>query len=148
LAADLPALEPVVLDGARQLVCGGFRRWRGERGEPGEARGMPLHGGPELIVRVAGDGDGDGRIELFHARGHQREDLQIDPRGLHRGDAPGVQVAELGIDRGHGKGPEVERRAPRSRVEQRLRRVMLFEGDRAHHSVPSRAHSLLCSPPE
>ena len=71
VAADLPALEPVVADGALQFVCGGFRRRRGERRESGEARRMPLHGGPELIVRVAGDGDSVVGVELFHSRGHQ-----------------------------------------------------------------------------
>ena len=71
VTADLPALEPVVPDGALQLVGGGFWRWRGERGESGEARRMALDGGPELIVGVAGDGDGIGRVELFHATRYQ-----------------------------------------------------------------------------
>lgn len=135
VATDLRAPEPVHLDGALQLVGGGFRCWRGKRSESGEARRMPLHGGPELIVCVTGDCDGIGGIKLLQTGGHQREDLKINRCGIHRSDASSVQIEKLCLQL--GKRSEVELQVRCGRIKQCLSRVVLFEGYGMHYCVLS-----------
>src|SRR5215469_9050709 len=91
---------------------------------------MPPNGVCNAIVRVAGDGDRLDWLKLFNAWRCERDDLEVDARGVHFGNAALIEVAQLG-DQGR-KGSEVIERVVDASVEQSGCRVVLFEADGAH----------------
>jgi hypothetical protein len=93
VAVDRRALEALT-DAALQLfdrVLGRSGRHGGEAGETGR---MLFHRIGEVVIGVAGHGDGVRRLHLFDAGCRQGQDLHVDAGSIHFGDALGVDVAQ------------------------------------------------------
>jgi hypothetical protein len=90
---DQRALEAILTDRALQLLCGGFRGGRRQRGEPSEAIRMAPHRLPEDVVCLTGERYRLCRLELLDARKGQRQHLYIDACGVHGRDPAVAEIA-------------------------------------------------------
>jgi hypothetical protein len=136
VAVDHRAEEAELADRALELV----RRGRGiggrQRGKAREAVGVLAHRRREDVVGVACQRHRGCGVEVLHARRGVADDLQIDPRGVHRRDPPLAEVGEVGAEGRVGAGVGIAQRADRLR--DRGRPEVLLQGDDAHGAYLAR----------
>jgi len=95
VAVDERSLETVLADHPLQFVGGLVGRCGRERGEPRQVCRVLLDGIVEEVVRLAGESHCVGGLGLFRAWRGERKHLHVDPCGVHLGDSPLADVAEL-----------------------------------------------------
>jgi hypothetical protein len=92
---DQRPLEAILTDRALQLLCGGLRGGRRQRGEPGEAIRIAPHRLREEVVRLTSERYRLCCLKLLNARKGQRQHLHIDACGVHRRDPAAAEIAQL-----------------------------------------------------
>lgn len=95
VAVDDGALEGVISSAALKFLGGAVRTGGGHHGESAKATRIFSNGVGEEIVGLASEGNGVGRVKLFHAGRGERENLHVDAGLVHFRDALCTHVGEL-----------------------------------------------------
>ncbi len=93
---------------------------------------MASHRIGEVVVRLAGQCDGLGRLELLQARGGQREHLHVDPVGIHLRDPAVADVAQLLDESGIADDPGCPMEVLPRPLQEGRAGIMFFKRDRTH----------------
>src|SRR5271170_367114 len=95
VAIDDRSLEAMFSDHPLQLFGGPV--WRGGRQRCKSCKALWISpcGSREEVVRLAGQGNPRGSLELLYAGGSERQDLHIDACGVHLGDSLVTEIREL-----------------------------------------------------
>ena len=88
------ALEAVLGDGALELIGGGLRIGRRQRGKGGKARWMRLHRQMQPVVGLTCQPDRADRVEPVRAGRTLRDDLKVHTCLVHLADAQLAQIKQ------------------------------------------------------
>ena len=92
VAVDHRADETVLADRALQFLGRGVGRAHRQGGEAGQAVGILVYRGGELVVAGPGEAHGGRSVHLLHSGRRQRQHSQVDAGVVHGRDA---RVAEV-----------------------------------------------------
>ena len=123
-AMDHPTLEPVILNGAFQLVSRGLGRRRRNGRKPGEPVRIALTGLVQPVIGGNCQLRGFFPIETLNPRRPLRQDLHVDTRSVHVLDAKIVEIVHFFTDGGARKSGLVVKFGDDFRIE-----VMLLNRD-------------------